>query len=350
MKSLSILLTAALFCLKVSKGSETPQQVFMGNSTTSASNCFPALDFPVPKAPGRPPAQWWCSPSDTNGFLGFTYETDGCQSASTLLADFTRMRNDYKARYVRLYGWCDDQGTYLNNVIQAAYSAGLGVYFTIWFGFDGGNAWIRRRDLIIGIVRKNPFAPYVVRSIDVGSEPLYDWALQPPQAVADQIKFVRSQVGPFGIQVSISEMQYGYSVQGPSQMVLDAEDVVHAHELAFFDKDAKTGADAGPSLISSTKWFVSKTNNTRKIIFTQTGWPTNTKVWKGNSPKAVASLESTKAFAKLLDDSCETFKGITPLGGVGWFWHIWSDSMLEGWGVLDQSGKPKWTFAPRTSC
>ncbi len=44
------------------------------------------------------------------------------------------MRSVYNARYVRMYGWCDDGGAYLNNVVQAAYSAGMGVYFTIWFG------------------------------------------------------------------------------------------------------------------------------------------------------------------------------------------------------------------------
>lgn len=80
------------------------------------------------------------------------------------------------------------------------------------------------------------------------------------------------------------------------------------------------------------------------------GWPTNTNVWKPNSPKAVASVASAKAFAQLLDSSCETFKGITPHGGVGWLWHIWSDSMLDGWGLLDWNGNPKWSFAPRTDC
>jgi hypothetical protein len=39
---------------------------------------------------------------------------------------------------------------------------------------------------------------------------------------------MKSLIGPYGIKVSISEMEYGYSVQGNSQMVLDAEDVVHA--------------------------------------------------------------------------------------------------------------------------
>jgi hypothetical protein len=102
------------------------------------------------------------------------------------------MRHDFKARYVRLYGWCDDGGSYLNNVIQSAYTTGLGVYVTIWFGyvhrdsaisllisrldsFDGGDAWKGRRDLVVNIIKTNPLAPYVVRSVDVGSEPLFDW-------------------------------------------------------------------------------------------------------------------------------------------------------------------------------
>ena len=69
-------------------------------------------------------------PHNSNKFLS----SESCQSAATLHTDFTQMRHDYKARYVRLYAWCDDGGTYLNNVIQSAYSAGLGVIVTIWFG------------------------------------------------------------------------------------------------------------------------------------------------------------------------------------------------------------------------
>lgn len=350
MKGLQVLLAVILTGLQSSSqfalAEPNAQMVF-----TNDNSCFPSLAFPtpLPKNPGRPPSAWWCNQDTERGFLGFTYDSEACQSAGTLSADFTRMRHDFKARYVRLYGWCDDGGSYLNNVIQSAYTAGLGVYVTIWFGFDGGDAWKRRRDLVVNIIKTNPLAPYVVRSVDVGSEPLFDWVL-PPQALADQIKYVKGLIGSYGVQVTISEMQYGYSVQGNSQMVLDAEDVVHAHELAFFDEDAKSGGDAKPSLLSSTNWFVSHTNRTRKIIFSQTGWPTNANVWPPNSPTAVASVDSAKAFAQLLDTSCETFKGITPHGGVGWFWHIWSDAMLDGWGLLDWNGKPKWAFAPRTDC
>ncbi|PVF92845.1 hypothetical protein CPB86DRAFT_790743 [Serendipita vermifera] len=327
-----------------------PGQTVLGNF---ADSCFPNPTGPLPvpkkKPDGKTPAQWWCSPTTENGFLGFTYETEGCQDAATLTKDFTRMRTEFKARYVRMYGWCD-QWDYFDRFVAAAYAAGLGVHATIWFGFDGGNQWQGRRDKILNFVRNTDWASYAIRTVDVGSEPLFDWVLTPPQKLADEIKSVKKVLNPYGINVSISEMQYGYTVQGDSQMVLDVEDVVHAHQLPFFDKDAKDGSKAQPSVVSSTNWFVQHTKGTRKIIYSQTGWPTNAKVWKPNSPKANASVESAQAYAQILDQSCESLKKITPQGGVGWFWHIYKDSMLDGWGVLDWNEKPKWNFRPRIAC
>ncbi|PVF94620.1 hypothetical protein CPB86DRAFT_776546 [Serendipita vermifera] len=318
-----------------------------------ANGCFPASisSLPNPSAgkPARSPSNWWCPLESENGFLGFTYYVEWCQDRDTLARDFTRMRTQFGARYVRMYSWCDWDDGFFDRFVSTAYSSGLGVYATIWFGFDGTDEWMGRRDKIFDFVRKNAYAPYAIRSVDVGSEPLYDWVLE-PQQLADQINYVKSVLNPYGIKVSISEMQYGYSVQGDSQMVLDAQDVVHTHQLPFFDQDAKFGSDAGPSVFSSTNWFVSHTNWNRKIIFTQTGWPTNANVWAPNSPNAVASLDSAKAFYQLLDNSCEGLKQITPLGGVGWFWHIWEDAMLDGWGLLDWDGNPKWDFHPRKSC
>ena len=53
--------------------------------------------------------------------------------------------------------------------------------------FDGDDKWKGRRDMIVNIIQNNPLAPYVIRSVDVGSEPLFDWVLD-PQSLADQIK------------------------------------------------------------------------------------------------------------------------------------------------------------------
>jgi hypothetical protein len=51
----------------------------------------------------------------------------------------------------------------------------------------------------------------------------------------------------------------------------------------------------------------------------------------------------------MLDSHCEDLKAVAG-GGVGWFFHIYSDSQELGYGLLDISGNPKYTFAPRTSC
>ncbi|KAK0545032.1 hypothetical protein OC844_007402 [Tilletia horrida] len=72
-------------------------------------------------------------------------------------------------------------------------------------------------------------------------------------------------------------------------------------------------------------------------------------VWKANSPSAIASVKSERAFFNLLDRNCEWFKAGVK-GGVGWFAHIWNDVGLPGWGILDESGQLKFDFAPRTSC
>ena len=87
------------------------------------SSCFPALDF---KMPGDVPASldgWWCSKQDEYAFMGFSYDTSSCPSASDLVRDFTRQRKDFNARYVRLYSACDRAG-FNDDLINAAWSAG----------------------------------------------------------------------------------------------------------------------------------------------------------------------------------------------------------------------------------
>jgi len=211
---------------------------------------------------------------------------------------------------------------------------------------------MKRRDALIKTINTNPLAPYVVRSIDVGSEPLFDQVLSPTE-LANQVLNVKSQVSKYNITVAISEMQYGYVApdnQDTSQAVLDAVDALHTHELHFFDADAKDGSDAWPAIQFNLNWFMTNTNHTKKIIFTQTGWPSNDHIWKANSDTAVASVASEYDFMKLLDSKCSALKAMTPLGGVGWFWQIWDDNMLDGWGALDASENPKFAFTPATAC
>jgi len=51
-----------------------------------------------------------------------------CQSYDDLLSDFSRMREQFNARYVRLYSWCDSRNDgFPADVIKAAYNAGIGM-------------------------------------------------------------------------------------------------------------------------------------------------------------------------------------------------------------------------------
>ncbi|KAJ7646423.1 hypothetical protein DFH06DRAFT_1332787 [Mycena polygramma] len=91
--------------------------------------------------PSSPPASltnWWCDHSTEYGFVGFSYEVSACQSPSQLKTDFVKIRNTFNGRYVRMYGFCSKSGLH-NDVVTAAWDAGIGIHALIWFGFDGGD-------------------------------------------------------------------------------------------------------------------------------------------------------------------------------------------------------------------
>lgn len=90
--------------------------------------CFPALNFDMPTTLPKDNTEWWCNPSTEFAFLGFSYEVTACmslttprlisvtdicspgQSPSQLNKEFSDIRNHFRGRYVRLYGFCDNEG------------------------------------------------------------------------------------------------------------------------------------------------------------------------------------------------------------------------------------------------
>ncbi|KDQ20406.1 glycoside hydrolase family 17 protein [Botryobasidium botryosum FD-172 SS1] len=320
--------------------------------TSFPSGCFPALGFTAPSGkPSTKLSDWWCKEDDEHGFLGFSYAVNACPSQAQMKSDFTRMRKDFNARYVRIYSACDTKGFY-DQVVNAAYESNLGVFAMVWFGFDGGNEWKTRQSALLSTIETNSLAPYTIRSFDMGSETLFDHDVSVKE-LAQQIKNVKAAVEKYGIVVSTSDMQYSYVApgnEGAPKDILSVVDQVHDHVLPFFDQDAKDGSNAWRSVLNSVDWFLQNTNNTKKIILTQTGWPSNTNVWKANSKTAVASVKSEQDYYSLIDSKCSELKKKGPRGGIGWFWQIYEDSMLDGWGILGDDGKPKFKFAPITSC
>ncbi|KAF9647816.1 hypothetical protein BDM02DRAFT_3097479 [Thelephora ganbajun] len=289
---------------------------------------------------------WWSDYKSEIGFLGFSYAVDGCQSASTLKSEFKDIRKRFHGRYVRLYGACDRNGFY-DDVVDAAWDAGLGVHALIWFGFDGSDVWKTRRDSLFATLHSNPKAKFVTRAVQFGSEPLFDHVL-PPDTLASQVKSAKQNLAPLGILVTVSDMAYGYQSNGGAQSVLDAVDFVDLHMLPFFSTTATT-ADASWGFVQNDlKWINSKVHG-KKIILSENGWPSmQSGSTRSSSPTAVADVQQEQAYFDLLDSKCEVFKN-NPGGGVGWFAHLYSEEQGAGYGILD-NGKLKFPFSPRTSC
>lgn len=113
----------------------------------------------------------------------------------------------------------------------------------IWFGWDDPNIWKTRRDNLFKTLLSNPKAKFVTRVLQFGSEPLYDWALDPAQ-LAEQVKAAKVALASLKVPVTISEMAYGFQKHNGAAEVLATIDVVDAHILPFFSSDASTGESA----------------------------------------------------------------------------------------------------------
>lgn len=323
-----------------------------GTGPGSRSSCFPALDFTMPSEVPDSLDGWWCSQQDEYAFLGFSYDTSACPSLNQIRNDFGRMRAQFKSRYVRIYSVCDRPGFY-DDLVTAAWENSMGLHMLLWFGFDGTDEWIGRKISMLETLKTNPAAPYVVRAVVVGSEPLYDWVLT-PDGLAEQIYDFREQLAPWtkqgdtGMQVTLSDIAYGFQLHNDAPQVFAAVDVSEANVLPFLDPSASTAKKALSLLKRDYKYFADR-NGGKKVYYTQTGWPSNDSVWKPNSKDAVASIAQERDYFNLLDEQCSWMKQQNG-GGIGWFAHIWSDATLPGWGVLDNQGKLKFDFEPRTEC
>ncbi|KAF8200955.1 glycoside hydrolase superfamily [Pholiota molesta] len=280
---------------------------------------------------------WWCDPATEYAFVGFSYEVTACQSAEQLVEEFRDIRYHFNSRYVRLYGACDREGFY-DDIVNAAWENGLGVHALIWFGFNGDDLWIGRRDTLLANLHSNPRAKFVTRVLQFGSEPLYDNVLPHDQLAAQFIN-----------PVTVSELAYGYQERGGAQDVLDAIDSINIHMLPFFSQNASTANQSWPLVLDDLDWFIAHGNG-KKMYFDENGWPSVTSPSvQPNSPLAVSNVANEQAYYILLDQHCEDLKKVVG-GGIGWFAHIYSDNQEPGYGIYDSSGKLKFPFHPRTFC
>ncbi|OJT09269.1 hypothetical protein TRAPUB_14266 [Trametes pubescens] len=309
--------------------------------------CFPSLGFSAPASLPVDNSLWWCDPATEYAFVGFSYEVTACQSRQQLHKEFRDIRQHFNSRYVRLYGFCDREGFY-DDIVDAAWANTLGVHALIWFGFDGSDIWISRRDTLLAALHANPLAKFVTRVLQFGSEPLFDNVL-PHDQLAEQVMLAKANLSSLGIPVTVSELAFGYQERGGAQDVLDAIDSINIHMLPFFSQQASTSDQAWPLVLQDLQFFIDNGSG-KKMYFDENGWPSVTSPSvQPNSPDAVADVPNEHGYYVLLDQHCEDLKTVVG-GGVGWFAHIYSDNQEPGYGIYDSKGHMKFPFAPRTHC
>lgn len=319
-----------------------PSKSDVGSS--SCGTCYPSPDQYVDlSTTSNLPSlrDWWCNFSQEYAWLGFSYSVSHCPSQAEMTETFSWMRNAKRARYVRLYGACD--GTDFNNqMIEAAAAANLGVYSLIWFGFDPSDEWKGRKNALIKAIQDNPKAPYVIRAVTVGSEPLYDHVMD-VNGLVQVIEDVKKLVKPYDISVTLSEMTYGFQINGDAPAIFNAIDLVSLHVLPIFDTNATT-SDKSWRFVNFCMSYGKLHGRGKKVLLTQTGWPSNKD--EANVPQAVTDLEQEARYFALLDGHCPDMKAQS----VGWFSHIYAEDSLSGWGIVHANGTEKIPFNPRIEC
>lgn len=158
-----------------------------------------------------------------------------------------------------------NENVHSDDVVDAAWNNNLGVHALIWFGFDGTDEWIGRRDTLYAALHANPKAKFVTRVLQFGSEPLFDNVL-PHDQLAKQVMLAKQNLSSLHIPVTVSELAYGYQERGGAQDVLDAIDSINIHMLPFFSQQASTAKASWPLVQTDLNWFIQHGNGKKMYL------------------------------------------------------------------------------------
>ncbi len=187
------------------------------------------------------------------------------------------------------------------------------------------DVWRKSQQAIYDVLNNPAYksiAPYVIHSIEFGSEPVGD-GMGGDHFVEDLADF-RATVASTHIPVGISEdwdrpgsmsSQDGRGLGPVGKGVKANSDVAHIHPMPFYHDYKGLVDDAWGYIREQTDWVLRNVQLPTMISETQWAWGET----PHNPGKADVGVEQFGRFWRTIDANCEYFKSRQ----VGWFFHAW---------------------------
>ncbi|UZJ57326.1 hypothetical protein CBS101457_006646 [Exobasidium rhododendri] len=318
-------------------------------AVTPLSSCFPTLQFSMPEDVPTSFDDWWCNPEDEYGFLGISYNISACPSVVQLTKDFQQAKSTFNARYIQIYGVCDDVA-YYDNVVEAAWNVGVGVQALLLLGSDGSSKDEQRKSSLLQTMNANPKARFITRAVQMASNPLLDGPVN-MTALSSQFENVQQNLTSLQIPVTVSTSVHELKTKmvNASQEVIDAGDFVDLRIAPQFATNTSTSVQAWNKTMNDMDLIVDITNSSKKIIWSEDGGHTRKCDWKPHSLFSKSNATNKKAYYDFLDSKCTDLKKY-PQGGIGWFAHLYNDKQKPGYGIYNLNGTLRFDFQPQIVC
>ncbi|KIJ40281.1 glycoside hydrolase family 17 protein, partial [Sphaerobolus stellatus SS14] len=330
-------------------------------SLESRASCFPGggAILSAFQKPSQPRSSWWCPASQQHGFLGFSYpmENSNCSDPSNQFAkinqDFQRMKAQFGATMVRIYGPECRNASVWQNLLQAGIANNMAIIPQVWWGFLADqDLWKLTAASIISVLRNNPIAPYVFHSIAFGSEPIGDDVDNGPTQFVSDLKAFKANVSSFGVPVTISEdwdrpgimSGQNWTGLGPvGQQIAPVIDLVQAHIMPYYHADLfPTAANIWPYFEQYIPFLQANLPN-KQIMVSQTLWSSEL---GGSHDRGFGNPGENLGNFTLYWDTIQSMCSYFKQHQVGWFFHTWDDSQEPGLGLIDDNGNIKIAFDP----
>nr|POE90665.1 hypothetical protein CFP56_60278 [Quercus suber] len=298
------------------------------------STCFPfgdnaaqlPKDYSVPDVARQ---DWYCTYAQTYGFLGFSFplEDSDCSADSnsydSIDSAFASMKADFGATMVRVYApECRDSSIW-ENLLKAGVNNNMAVIPQIWWGFSSNqDLWMQSRDALFSIMDQYPIAPYVLHSVEFGSEPIGDY-VDGDNFENDLQAFADKMNGQYGVPVGISEdwdRPNRLSTSDGSGLT-DLGKQIQAHIMPYYH--GKDESEAWGYIQDQIPFYKNVVGLPTLISESQWAWADNQNHEGGNGD---VGHDQYSDYWNSFDDHCSYFKD----NQVGWFLHTW-----QGEGTFD---------------